>query len=197
MALVLLVMIVQYVNKNNVIAFAERFLFKDNFTFSKRLFLSFCVLLIIVDISFMLYGGIDELRSTKAFREEYKVGVTEIVLDNKIEMKIDNLEGKDKEWGIWALKEIRTFKWCMFYVVVTSLFVILMPILCRPKFEKEGVRTLITLKRWSDFTKFKWVNNKLILETKKNNKFYYQIKANDKEALAKYILDNTHLVKGK
>lgn len=157
--------------------------------------LAFCILVLGVSLSLLLYSSIEEFHSTKPFRHEYSIGFNEVINDKEIEKLIDNLEGDQREWGEWSLKKIRQSKTLLIYVINTLLIIVIFPQIASCRIERSGIRKILYITKWRQYSSYYWKDNEIFFFEKGNNRsLKLRIDEKYKTSLDKYLKENTNLI---
>ena len=180
------VLIIQYKNREKVIT-------KAKFHRGGIAVLIFGLL----PMSLMLYSCVDEFQSTKYFRQEYSIGMYELINDKEIESIVDDLEGEYKEIGQWSLKKIRGCKLMLMYnILMASSYLIIFSV-GRARFEIDGIRSLNNLGKWKEYKEYSFKGNEIrLLYTKNNRIIKFKINENEKKILDDYLKEYTDLEEG-
>lgn len=157
--------------------------------------LAMCSIICICLIMMLLYGSIEEFHSTKSFRDEYEIKFSELINDNKIEKLVIKLDGNNKEWGKWALKQIRQSKILFGYVVNMIIFIALFFNIAKIRIESNGIRKFIFLTPWEDYKGYFWRDDEVsILACKSKQDIKVRIDCKEKNILDNFLNKETKLI---
>lgn len=188
-------LIFQYRTKDKVVVkgkLLKRHLINSRFS---MIFLVICSIIVVITIMMLLYASIEEFHSTKSFRDEYEIKFGSLINEREIEKTINELDGRNKEWGEWSLKQIKQSKILLIYVINMLCFIAIFPKIARIRIEKEGIRRFTSLTSWEEYLSYSWKNDEINFTARESNLgTKIRIDDQEKDTIDRFLNEKTALV---